>query len=178
MSALNPRDYNLKLELSIPESIPCTKRDVLFPITNIDFPTLEVVSNYVGLLPNIHHGRDLNKGVKEGYEPKPYDYYSVPRIKKNWDYKIHCISFVKDGLLYSLETWWKKLNDSTFGKVKKGDLYVPSRIVGYDKCNNKLSNEKIKCSDTFIIDCVMEGIDCDFLYITFICDEMVEDNNV
>lgn len=43
MSVLNFRDYNLELELSIPESIPCIKRDVWFPITKIDVPTFEVI---------------------------------------------------------------------------------------------------------------------------------------
>lgn len=47
MSALNLRDYNLELELSIPKSIPCTKRDVWFPIGRIDFPTFEVIDYIV-----------------------------------------------------------------------------------------------------------------------------------
>ena len=47
MSALNLRDYNLELELSIPESIPCTKRDVWFPIIRMDFPTFEVIDYIV-----------------------------------------------------------------------------------------------------------------------------------
>lgn len=99
----------------------------------------------------------------------------MPKVNKKGDYKIHCFSFVKEGLLNSLETWWKNLNDSTFGKVKRGDLYVPSRIKGYHKQSNTLSKVSVKCARTFIIDCYREGVDCDWLNITFICDEMIED---
>lgn len=171
MSIQNFRDYNLELELSIPESIPCTKRDVWFPITNIDLPSFEVVSDYVGLFPNIHHGRNLNKGVEEGYEPKPYDYYSVPRVKKKGNYKIHCSMFIKTEndkeIKQCLEDWCQRIYNP---------LYVPSVIKKYSIDNGDLMSEKIKCTKTFIWN-LNEDSMCGEKYIdfTFICEDMIEE---
>jgi hypothetical protein len=171
MSIQNFRDYNLELELSIPEAIHCTKREVWFPIARIDFPTFEVASDYVGLFPNIHHGRDLSKGVEEDYEPKPYDYYSVPRVIKNGNYKIHCSMFIKTDsdreIKQCLKTWL--LNTCE-------DFYVPSVIKGYSKDNGTLASEKIKCTKTFIWN-LNEDSMCGEKYIdfTFICDDMIEE---
>ena len=171
MSALNLRDYNLELELSIPESIPCTKRDVWFPITNIDVPTFEVTRDIVGLFHNTSFGRDLSKGVEDGYELKPYDYYSVPRVDKKGVYKIHCSMFIKTEndreIKQCLEDWCQRIYDN---------LYVPSVIKGYSKDNGELMLEKIKCTKTFIWE-LREDSMCGKKYIdfTFICDEMIED---
>lgn len=171
MSALNLRDYNLELELSIPESILCTKRDVWFPITNIDLPTFEVTRDIVGLFPNTSFGRDLSKGVEEGYKPKPYDYYSVPRVNKKGVYKIHCTMFIKTDndreIKQCLETWLQKICDN---------IYVPSVIKGYSKDGTPMP-EEIKCTKTFISNLEEDSI-CDKKYIdfTFMCDEMIEGN--
>ena len=171
MSIQNFRDYNLELELSIPEAISCTKRDVWFPITAIDLPSFEVVRDYVGLFPNIY-GRDLSKGVEEGCDQKPYDYYSVPRVIKKGNYKIHCSMFIKTDndreIKQCLEDWSQRIYDP---------LYVPSVIKGYSKDIGMLALEKIKCTKTFIWN-LNEDSMCGEKYIdiTFICDEMIEEN--
>jgi hypothetical protein len=172
MLGLNLRDYNLELELSIPESIPCTKREVWFPITNIDFPTFEVVRDVVGWFPNLAQGRDLSNGVEEGYEPKFYDYYSVPRVNKKGVYKIHCSMFIKTEndkeIKQCLDDWLQKICDN---------IYVPSVIKGYSKDNGTPMSEEIKCTKTFISNLKEDSI-CDKKYIdfTFMCDEMIEEN--
>ena len=171
MSSLNFRDYNLELELSIPESIPCTKRDVWFPITKLDLPTFEVTTDKVGLFPNTSFGREISKYVEDGYKPNPYDYYSVPRVIKNGVYEIHCSMFIKTEndkeIKKCLETWLQKIFDN---------IYVPSVIKGYSKDTGELMLEKIKCTKTFISQ-LREDSMCGEKYIdfTFICDEMIED---
>lgn len=172
MSVLNLRNYYLELKLSIPESISCAKRDFWFPITNINFPTFEVTRDIVGLFTNSAQGRDLSNGVEDGYEPKPYNYYSVPRVIKKGDYKIHCSKFIKTDddreIKKCLETWWKKIGDN---------IYVPSVIKKYyiDKCD--ILSGEIKCTKTFI-STFKEDFMCGEKYIefTFICDEMIEEN--
>lgn len=177
MSGLNLRDYNL--ELSIPESIPCTKRDVCFPIAKIDVPTFEVTRDIVGLFPNTSFGRDLSNGVEDGYEPKPYDYYSVPRVIKKGAYKIHCSMFIKTEddieIKQCLETWLQKICDN---------IYVPSVIKGYSIDNGELMSEEIKCTKTFISN-LKEGFTCGETYskygekyidFIFMCDEMIREN--
>jgi hypothetical protein len=94
MSALNLRDYYLELELSIPESIPCTKREVSFPITDIDLPTFEVTRDIVGLFPNTSFGRDLSKGVECGHEDNA-DLNAAVNIKNRVDITVLCDKLLK-----------------------------------------------------------------------------------
>lgn len=172
MSALNLRDSYLELGLSIPEPIPCVKKDVWFPITHIDFPTFEVARDIVGLFPNLAQGRDLSNGVEDGYEPRTYDYHSVPRVIKKGAYKIHCSMFIKTDddieIKQCLETWLQKICDN---------ICVPSVIKGYSKDNGTPMSEEIKCTKTFISNLKEDSI-CDKKYIdfTFMCDEMIEEN--
>lgn len=171
MSGLNLRDYNLELELSLPDIISCDKKNVWFPITSIDLPTFEVTRDIVGLFPNTSFGRDLSKGVEEGYEPKPYDYYSVPRVNKKGDYKIYCSMFIKTDndreIKQCLETWFQKICDN---------ISVPSVIKGYSKNNGDLMPEEIKCTKTFISN-LKEDSMCGEKYIdfTFMCEDMIEE---
>lgn len=171
MSGLDYRDHYLELGLSIPESIHCDKKDVWFPITSIDLPTFEVTRDIVGLFPNTSFGRDLSKGVEDGYEPKLYDYYSVPRVEKKGAYKIHCSMFIKTDndreIKQCLETWFKKICDN---------ISVPSVIKGYSKDGTPMP-EEIKCTKTFISN-LKEDSMCDKKYIdfTFMCDEMIDGN--
>ncbi len=178
MSGLNYRDYYLELGLSIPESIHCDKKDVWFPITSIDLPTFEVTRDRVGLFPNTFFGSDLSNGVEEGYEPKFfYDYYSVPRVNKKGDYKIHCSMLIKTDndreIKQCLETWFQKICDN---------ISVPSVIKKYYIDNGDIMLEEIKCTKTFISN-FKEGFTCGETYskcgekyidFTFMCDEMIE----
>ena len=176
MSIQNFRDYNLELELHIPD----TNKNVWFPITDIDLPSFEVVSDYVGLFPNIHHGRDLSKGVEEGYEPKPYDYYSVPRVIKNGNYKIHCSMFIKtendQEIEQCLKTWIQKIYSFHYDMEDYNSVRIPSVIKGYSKENGELLIEKIKCTKTFISDLTEDSM-CGERYIdfTFICEDIIEE---
>ena len=181
MSVLNLRDYDLKLELSIPEVFHCTNRDVWIPITNIDFPTFEITSDYVGLFPNLAQGRDLSQGVEDGYEPKPCDYYSVPRVNKKGDYKIHCSMFIKTKndreIKQCLETWLHKIYFPSHNMDEYESVRVPSVIKGYSKDNWKFLLKTIKCTRTFLIDLKEENsmFGDDYIDFTFICEEMIEE---
>ena len=93
MSGLNYRDYNLELELSIPESISCTKRDVWFPIARIDVPTLEVIDYllYKKGVYKIHCSMfiktDNDREIKQCLETwlqKIYDNIYVPSVIKGY----------------------------------------------------------------------------------------------
>lgn len=181
MSIQNFRDYNLVLELSIPDVIPCTKRDDWFPIYNIDLPTFEVTRDVVGLFPDLTHGRDLSNGVEDGYEPKPCDYYSVSRVNKKGDYKIHCSMLVRTEqekeIVNCLEKWWLKIYNPNFNEFKDEykSLYVPAKIVVCSKTDDKPASKKLKCTKTFISDFHRERINADAVFFTFICENMIEE---
>lgn len=168
MSWQNLRNCNLELVLSIPDIIPCVKKDFWFPISSIDVPSFEITRDVVGILPNLIQGGDLSDCVELGYKQKFYDYYSAPRINKKGVYKIHCSMFIKtDGdinVKQCLETWLKKHDN----------IYVPSIVKGYYEDNGNFMSEEINCTKTFISDLKVDFI-CDKEYIdfTFICEDMI-----
>lgn len=114
--------FYYEVELTLPKDVSPTERTVRLTVSHVTIPTWKSSPYTVGLFPDKQFGRDLSKGIPEGYVPKPYDYFSVPHMEKLGDYKLECPFPAKRGdpSRQEIEQWFRAhfSPDTTFSRLK------------------------------------------------------------
>lgn len=168
---MNPFYY--KVELTLPKDVSPTERTVRLPVSQVTIPTLKSSPYTVGLFPDKQFGRDLSKGIPEGYVPKPYDYFSVPHMEKIGDYELECAFQAKrdDPSRQEIEQWFRAhfSPNTTFSRLK-----VSATLYQYHADTGALER-KWECREVFPSNLSSEESG---LWFSLICEDMkdVTDN--